>query len=168
MSTFDQKKQSVSTQINIAGNLGVDERDAVIWVSSNESGRYFSNLWDHHVKLQTSDLGPVLWLFKLPLKKLIEIRADYDKLNSENDFKIAIQDDNQNLIVQETFNLGDTLKINLRKGKYKIQVTAILDAYRQKFVEGSFSSNTLAVPVNSAETVKIELSTSPIKLKFSV
>src|SRR4030095_12423992 len=170
MSNFDQKKQNVNTQINVAGNLNYDQRDAVIRIFAKGPGRYFvlkffwewnppkggeTEPWEYHILNVSTLLYKPIWIFSFK-----------HDLVQEYDFKVIVEDTEKRSSIEEKLNLGESIKINLKPGQYTVTVETIIDSYRAKRGYELEISNSLKVPLTAGERVDIKLEFTRMKLIF--
>ncbi|MBE0681103.1 MAG: hypothetical protein IH589_04255 [Anaerolineales bacterium] len=115
MSTFDQKKQNIGSQINVAGNLniGENEKPAIVWVTANGNERYFSRWAKEFTKGRVS-------------------LVDIGKLEEEPDFVVFLYHGNNQDKYTAKINPGDTVKFNVNPGEYKITVTKNSTIWRRE------------------------------------
>jgi hypothetical protein len=171
MSPFDQKKQNVDTQINVAGNLNYDQRDAIIRIIAKGPGRYFvlKYYWDWNpqkvgeTEAWERHLENVLWLVWKPILYF----SNRYYLVQEHDFKVIVADTEHQNWIEEEFNLGEIIKINLKPGQYTVTVETIIDSQRAYQWAREISSP-LKLSLTVGEKVDINLDYIRMKLKLSL
>ncbi len=158
MSSFDQKNQTVDTQINVSGDLSLGRDSGTIWITAAGEGRYFSS----GVKMKNYES---IWM------QLIEAGRYFmavSQLDEEPDFNIII-----NGKYVDGISVGETKKISIKPGRHTFEIkpnltdarkaagAGLADLFREMLLskEGS-----LTFPIEAGET--IDLIYENFKLSF--
>lgn len=155
MSRFEQNRQNVNTQINIAGS---DNPYCTLWITSKDKESIFSVLVQKAPKTGLKLLDGIGSIFEV---------AQLFGLTSDPDFKVFIDGE-----FSDTLGVGETKKFDITPGKHTVEIELNITEYRKNMganwidaAQTLFNrgTNKITFPINPGETVELICENSSIR-----